>query len=106
VTDKSHGSDDSVWNVEEHRHTKLIDEKERERDMVGAEFMPLAPTSLSFWEKMKELQYKMLLYDQENIQEHMYSVESPLDLFFLKKGIAYWLHAKSNVRLLFRFRNV
>lgn len=97
VTDKAHGSEDTVWNVEEHRHTKLTDEKERERDLVGAEFMPTTPTLLSFWDKMKELQYKMLVYDQENIQEHMFSVESPLDLMLLKKGIAYWLHPVTNV---------
>ena len=67
--------------------------------MVGAEFVPLTPTRFSFWEKMKELQYKMLVYDQENVQEHMYSVDSPLDLVLLNKGIAYWVSSQTNVSL-------
>lgn len=32
------------------------DQKERERDMGMAEFVPLQPTKLSFFEKMWELQ--------------------------------------------------
>lgn len=66
--------------------------------MVDAEFVPLSPTYLSFWEKMKELQYKMLSFDQENIPDHMFACESPLDWLFLVKGIAYWIDPNSNVR--------
>lgn len=97
VTDKNTKSDETIWNVEEHRYTKVSDEKERERDLVGAEFVPLSPTRLSFWEKMKELQYKMFSFDQDNVQEHMFSVDSPFNLIFLDKGIAYWLNSENNV---------
>lgn len=84
--------------MEEHRYTKVSDEKERERDLVGAEFVPLSPTKFTFWEKMKELQYKMFVHDQENIQDHMYS-SSPLDLILLNKGIAYWISSKNNSQI-------
>ena len=97
VTDKLINQDDTIWNEEEHRYTKLSDQKEREKDMIDAEFVPLAPTYLSFWEKMKELQYKMLTFDQENIPDHMYACDSPIDWLFLAKGIAYWIDPKSNV---------
>lgn len=62
-----------------------------------AEFVPLNPTSLSFWDKVVELQYKMLIGNPENVQNHMYSSDSPLDWLFLTKGIAYWLSPNSNV---------
>lgn len=97
VTDRLINQDDTIWNVEEHRYTKLSDQKERERDMVDAEFVPLAPTHLSFWEKMKELQYKMISFDQENIPDHMFACDSPIDWLFLTKGIAYWIDPNSNV---------
>lgn len=45
------------------RYTKKKDEKERELDMVTAEFVPLEPTRLTFWQKFAELQYKMLIAD-------------------------------------------
>lgn len=51
----------------------------------------------------------MLIHDQENIQEHMYAANSPLDLILMNKGIAYWLSSKNNVRkrsiLVFSFSN-
>ncbi|XP_053213817.1 protein O-mannosyltransferase 1-like [Panonychus citri] len=99
VTDRIINQDDTIWNVEEHRYTKLADQKERERDMVDAEFVPLTPTFLSFWEKMKELQYKMLTFDQENIPDHMFACDSPLDWLFLTKGIAYWIDSSSNSQI-------
>lgn len=67
--------------------------------MGMAEFVPLKPTQLSFWEKMLELQYKMLIVNQENIEDHIYSCDSPLDWILLTKGIAYWISPESNVRL-------
>ncbi|XP_074598197.1 protein O-mannosyltransferase rt [Brevipalpus obovatus] len=99
VTDRLLNQDDTIWNVEEHRYTKLSDQKERERDMVDAEFVPLAPTQLSFWEKMKELQYKMISFDQENIPDHMFACDSPIDWLFLTKGIAYWIDPNSNAQI-------
>jgi dolichyl-phosphate-mannose-protein mannosyltransferase len=97
VTDKVINQDDTVWNVEEHRYTKNSDAKERERDMGLAEFVPLKPTHLSFFDKMIELQYKMLIVNQENVQNHIYSCDSPLDWILLTKGIAYWISPTSNV---------
>ncbi|XP_017492866.1 PREDICTED: protein O-mannosyltransferase 1-like, partial [Rhagoletis zephyria] len=100
VTDKAVKHPNTVWNVEEHRYTKSAgDEKELERELGAAEFVPLGPTSLSFWEKMAELQYKMLVVNAEAVQNHMYSTESPVDWLLLTKGIAYWLSPSSNAQI-------
>ena len=99
VTDKLIKQDDTIWNVEEHRYTRSSDPKEREKDLVHAEFVPLTATSLSFWEKMQELQYKMLTFDQENIPDHLYACESPMDWLFMTKGIAYWIDSGSNAQI-------
>lgn len=48
---------------------------------------------------MKELQYKMLIHDQEIVEEHTYAATSPLDLIFLNKGIAYWISNNSNSQI-------
>lgn len=72
------------------------DEKERERDMMNAEMIPLHATKLSFWEKFTELQYKMLFTHQENVQNHMYSSE-PLEWPLMTRGIAYWVSTYDNV---------
>ncbi|CAG2104417.1 unnamed protein product [Medioppia subpectinata] len=96
VTDKNHNQEDAVWNVEEHRYTKNSDVKEREREMGLAEFVPLKPTQLSFFVKLFELQYKMLVVNQETVQNHIYSCDSPLDWVTLTKGIAYWVSSDSN----------
>ncbi|KAK9510733.1 hypothetical protein O3M35_005460 [Rhynocoris fuscipes] len=95
VTDKNIIQDDTVWNVEEHRYTKFEDEKERERDMINAEMIPLKVTSLSFWRKFSELQYKMLFPSQENVQSHMYSSD-PLEWPLMTRGIAYWVSSRHN----------
>lgn len=98
VTDRILHQDDTVWNVEEHRYTKNEDQKDRERELVNAEMIPLRPTSLSFWEKFLELQYKMLFANQENVQNHMYSSE-PLEWPFMARGIAYWVSPHSNAQV-------
>lgn len=98
VTDRIINQDDTTWNVEEHRYTKKSDQKERERDMGMAEFVPLQPTQLSFLEKMWELQYKMLTFNQENVQDHVYSSEA-MDWPFLTRGIAYWVSSHSNAQI-------
>lgn len=85
--------------MEEHRYTKNSNNKELEKELGMAEFVPLSPTFLSFWDKMLELQSKMLI-NTENIQNHIYSSDSPLDWPLLTKGIAYWLSPKSNVSLI------
>ncbi|XP_065203314.1 protein O-mannosyltransferase 1 [Planococcus citri] len=95
VTDKVIQQEDTVWNVEEHRYTKSEDEKERERDMVSAEMIPLRATSLSFWDKFYELQYKMFFNHQENVQNHMYSSD-PIEWPLVGRGIAYWVSTEHN----------
>ncbi|KAF8788584.1 Protein O-mannosyltransferase 1 like protein [Argiope bruennichi] len=98
VTDRVVNQDDTIWNVEEHRYTKKADQKERERDMGMAEFVPLQPTKLSFFEKMWELQYKMFTTNSENVQDHIYS-STAFDWLFLTRGIAYWVSPHSNAQI-------
>lgn len=99
VADRNLDHMDSVWNVEEHRYTKTADQRERERQMVHAEMIPTKPTSLTFFEKFMELQFKMLWSSvSETQQTHMYSSD-PLDWPLMSKGIAYWVDAKSNAQI-------
>lgn len=72
------------------------DGKELERELVNAEMIPLQATRLSFWAKLSELTYKMLLTHQENVQNHMYSSE-PLEWPLMTRGIAYWVSSEHNV---------
>lgn len=99
VADRNTDHMDSVWNVEEHRYTKSADQRERERQMVHAEMIPTKPTTLTFFEKFMELQFKMLWSSTaETQQTHMYSSE-PLDWPLMNKGIAYWVDSKSNAQI-------
>jgi dolichyl-phosphate-mannose-protein mannosyltransferase len=102
VTDRVIDQEDTVWNVEEHRYTKESEQKDRERDMIKAEFVPLSPTRLGFWAKMKELQYKMLFGNNDRVEGHVYENQSPMEWLFLKQGIAYWVdsHSNSQVHLI------
>ncbi|CAH1391620.1 unnamed protein product [Nezara viridula] len=95
VTDKTIVQDDTVWNVEEHRYTKIEDEKEREKDLMNAEMIPMKTTKLSFWTKFSELQYKMMFPSQDSLQNHMYSSE-PLEWPLMTRGIAYWVSPYHN----------
>lgn len=98
VTDKVINQDDTIWNVEEHRYTKDGDAKDRERDLISAQFVPLETTQLGFWAKMRELQYKMIIgSDYDKVDGHMFSVDSPLAWLSLYQGIAYWVSTTSNV---------
>lgn len=98
VTDKHLVQDDTVWNVEEHRYTKAEDQKERERELVNAEMIPMTATKLTFWDKFLELQYKMLFSNTESVQNHMYSSD-PLEWPFLTRGVAYWVSRESNAQV-------
>lgn len=91
VADKELKNEDTIWNVEEHRHTKSEDQKEREVQFGQAEFVPLEPTSLTFLEKFFEIHQKLLVYQQDSMKDHIYACESPLDWIFLTKGTAYWV---------------
>ena len=47
------------------RYTKNDEDKKAlERELYSHELIPQRPTHLSFWEKFKELQIKMLLTNQ------------------------------------------
>ncbi|XP_051158347.1 protein O-mannosyltransferase 1 [Leptopilina boulardi] len=98
VADRIIEQSNAIWNVEEHRYTKSEDQKQRERELINAEMIPLKATSLSFWEKFLELQMKMLFDTHEEQNSHMYS-SGPLEWPFLTRGIAYWISAKSNAQI-------
>ncbi|XP_017891392.1 protein O-mannosyltransferase 1 [Ceratina calcarata] len=98
VADRLVDQTDSIWNVEEHRYTKSEDQKQRERELINAEMIPLQATTLSFWEKFQELQIKMLFSGQEGQNSHMYSSD-PLDWPLMSRGIAYWVSNDSNAQV-------
>nr|XP_045592731.1 protein O-mannosyltransferase 1-like isoform X2 [Procambarus clarkii] len=100
VTDKLLDQEDTIWNVEEHRYTRNEDKKEREKDLLRSEMIPMERKNLTFWNKLFELQYKMLFNNQENVAGHMYASE-PLDWLSLKRGVAYWISANSNAQVHF-----
>ncbi|XP_011308139.1 protein O-mannosyltransferase 1 [Fopius arisanus] len=89
---------DAVWNVEEHRYTKSEDQKQRERELLNAEMIPLKATKLSFWQKFIELQVKMLFGGQENQNSHMYA-SGPTEWPLMTRGIAYWVATDSNAQV-------
>lgn len=66
---------------------------------MRSEMIPLERRNLTYWNKLYELQYKMLFNNQENVAGHMYASE-PLDWLFLKRGVAYWISANSNVSVV------
>ncbi|XP_012273929.1 protein O-mannosyltransferase 1 isoform X2 [Orussus abietinus] len=98
VADRLVEQSDAVWNVEEHRYTKSEDQKQRERELISAEMIPLRATTLSFWEKFIELQIKMFFSGQEGQNSHMYS-SGPLEWPFMVRGIAYWVSNESNAQV-------
>lgn len=98
VADRLVDQTDSIWNVEEHRYTKSEDQKQRERELINAEMIPLQATTLSFWEKFEELQIKMLFSGQEGQNSHMYSSD-PVDWPLMSRGIAYWVSSDSNAQV-------
>lgn len=107
VADKDLKSLDTIWNVEEHRHTKSEDQKEREIQFGQAEFVPLEPTSLTFFEKFYELHYKLFNYHQDIMKDHIYACESPLDWMFSSKGTAYWVNSTiDSIEQIFLIGNV
>ena len=64
---------------------------------MKSEMIPTERTYLSFWQKFKELQTKMLWQSSETVQNHMYSSE-PIEWPLMSKGIAYWYQKDTNVR--------
>jgi len=96
VTDRNINQADTVWNVEEHRYTKNDKDKSTiEREMMTHELIPEQQTVLSFWDKFLELQFKMLITNQENVQNHNFASD-PTEWPFLTRGIAYYIAKDSN----------
>ena len=96
ASDRNINQADTVWNVEEHRYTKNDKDKSTiEKEMMLHELIPEKETVLSFWEKFKELQFKMLITNQENVQNHNFASD-PLEWPFLTRGIAYYIAKDSN----------
>lgn len=95
VADKELKHEDTIWNVEEHRHTKSEDQRERELQFGRSEFVPLEPTSLTFLDKFYELHHKLLAsstqQQQDAMNDHIYACESPLDWITMARGTAYWV---------------
>lgn len=58
--------------------------------------IPLEGTKLTFWQKLVELQTKMLFGMSEPTSSHMYS-SGVFDWPFMTRGIAYWVDENSNV---------
>ncbi|XP_033209225.1 protein O-mannosyltransferase 1 isoform X2 [Belonocnema kinseyi] len=98
VADRMIEQSNAIWNVEEHRYTRSEDQKQRERELINAEMIPLKATTLTFWEKFLELQIKMLFDGQEAQNSHMYS-SGPLEWPLMTRGIAYWVSTKSNAQI-------
>lgn len=74
------------------------DQKEREKELIKQEMIPTERRNLTFFDKLFELQYKMIFNDQENVAGHMYASD-PLDWLTLKRGVAYWISPDNNVSL-------
>ena len=50
--------------MEEHRHSRTEDPKEREKERERVAMIPTVTHNLTFWEKLYELQYKMVFNNQ------------------------------------------
>nr|XP_018899540.1 PREDICTED: protein O-mannosyltransferase 1 [Bemisia tabaci] len=104
VADKEVQQRDTIWNVEEHRYTKTDDEKLREKNLLSAEMIPLTATTMSFWQKFVELQYKMFFSHLENVKDHIFSSE-PIEWPLMSRGIAYWLSSTSEENQIYLIGN-
>ena len=96
ASDRNIQQADTVWNVEEHRYTQNDKDKGTiEKEMMTHELIPEGQTQLTFWEKFWELQIKMLITNQENVQNHNFASD-PTEWPFLTRGIAYYIAKDSN----------
>ncbi|XP_064648775.1 protein O-mannosyl-transferase 1-like [Lineus longissimus] len=61
-----------------------------EEDIRASPLIPTKPVYLSFWDKFKELQMKMLSSRVDESIDHRYA-SAPTDWPFDEKNVAYWL---------------
>uniref|UniRef100_A0AAZ3REV9 dolichyl-phosphate-mannose--protein mannosyltransferase n=1 Tax=Oncorhynchus tshawytscha TaxID=74940 RepID=A0AAZ3REV9_ONCTS len=85
-----------VWNVEEHRYGRSLEQRERELELHSPTHIDIN-RNLTFIAKFLELQWKMLTVKHED-SEHKYS-SSPLEWITMNTNIAYWLHPASNAQI-------
>jgi len=96
AADRNINQADTVWNVEEHQYTKDDKDKETiEKEIHNHELIPESRTDLSFWMKFLEVQFKMLLTNQENVKNHNFASD-PSEWPFMTRGIAYYIAKDSN----------
>ncbi|XP_033115663.1 protein O-mannosyl-transferase 1-like [Anneissia japonica] len=101
AADKVVSQEATIWNVEEHKYTRLYKEVEGEDVEVGPEEgYGIPDKELSMWEKFMELQWKMLAANMDVIKEHEYS-SVPLEWLLMERGAAYWMDSQSNAQIYF-----
>lgn len=73
--------------------------------MVNSEMIPTARTSLTFFEKLLELQQKLFVHNPNTgeTRSHMYA-SYPLEWPLMDKGIAYWIDRTSNVNIFYCYK--
>ncbi|XP_037014427.2 protein O-mannosyl-transferase 1 isoform X2 [Artibeus jamaicensis] len=86
----------TVWTVEEHRHGRSQEQKERELELHSPARTDVS-RNLSFLARFSELQWRMLTVRSDDL-EHKYS-SAPLDWVTLDTSIAYWLHPRTSAQI-------
>lgn len=76
-----------------------LGEKDREKELLEAEMIPMKPTVLSFWAKFWELQWKMLISSGGTQSESHAYASYPSEWLFLSRGIAYWIGVGNNAQI-------
>ncbi|KAK2145245.1 hypothetical protein LSH36_693g02094 [Paralvinella palmiformis] len=98
VADKNKEQTSAVWNVEEHRYTRLYDEEDVEKDIHNTDAAPVTKlTQMTFWAKFYELHLKMF-YSKEPEIDHRYSSD-PTSWPLMEKNIAYWYNPYNNAQI-------
>ncbi|XP_006813212.1 protein O-mannosyl-transferase 1-like [Saccoglossus kowalevskii] len=95
ATDRILAQEGNIWNVEEHKYTRLPDQTE-----LNFQDNSDVVSKLTFWEKLWEIQWKMLFATNDVTQEHQYSSE-PNEWPFMEQGIAYWIDHNTNAQIYF-----
>ncbi|XP_046845716.1 protein O-mannosyl-transferase 1-like [Xenia sp. Carnegie-2017] len=94
-TDRIIQSDETVWNVEEHQQNITYPEGVKPEETTSNEDVVV---EMPFYEKFKELQFKMMTATKELQQDHLFS-SRPEHWPLMKRGVAYWLDNDSNKQI-------